>query len=392
MKYTPRFLQNPSFLKWSCRVGGFLLSGIIFTWLFFWYVSGTPLGLLRFGFTYFVASHVYMEPVAKTTLFEGMLQGLISSLGEPHSQYLTPQDYDAMRMQVSGTYSGVGIVIGKGQNGLEVVSAIEDTPAAKAGIKAGDNIVSIDGKSTASMSLEEASKLMRGAAGTQVVLGIRSGSETKNVTITRADITMPTVKGKMLQDGIGYIRISQFADQTGADFAKEYKALQAQGMKALILDLVHRNPGYFLTAARDVSDYILPAGPIVTVKDRSGHTESYDSQGLEKQIPLVVLINKGSASASEIVAGAVQDEKAGTIIGTNSYGKGTVQVVLNNLGDQGIKVTIAKYHTPNDRVIDGIGIKPDITIELPKGASSEAVDTQLQKAIEVLMTRLQSGK
>ncbi|MBP6890226.1 MAG: S41 family peptidase [Veillonella sp.] len=391
MKYTPRFLQNPSFLKWSRRVGGFLLSGIIFTWLFFWYVSGTPLGLLRFGFTYFVASHVYMEPVAKTTLFEGMLQGLISSLGEPHSQYLTPQDYDAMRMQVSGTYSGVGIVIGKGQNGLEVVSAIEDTPAAKAGIKAGDNIVSIDGKRTASMSLEEASKLMRGAAGTQVVLGIRSGSETKNVTITRADITMPTVKGKMLQDGIGYIRISQFADQTGADFAKEYKALQAQGMKALILDL-RNNPGGLLTAARDVSDYILPAGPIVTVKDRSGHTESYDSQGLEKQIPLVVLINKGSASASEIVAGAVQDEKAGTIIGTNSYGKGTVQVVLNNLGDQGIKVTIAKYHTPNDRVIDGIGIKPDITIELPKGASSEADDTQLQKAIEVLMTRLQSGK
>ena len=220
MKYTPRFLQNPSFLKWSRRVGGFLLSGIIFTWLFFWYVSGTPLGLLRFGFTYFVASHVYMEPVAKTTLFEGMLQGLISSLGEPHSQYLTPQDYDAMRMQVSGTYSGVGIVIGKGQNGLEVVSAIEDTPAAKAGIKAGDNIVSIDGKRTASMSLEEASKLMRGAAGTQVVLGIRSGSETKNVTITRADITMPTVKGKMLQDGIGYIRISQFADQTGAEDRK----------------------------------------------------------------------------------------------------------------------------------------------------------------------------
>ena len=162
-------------------------------------------------------------------------------------------------------------------------------------------------------------------------------------------------------------------------------------MKALILDL-RNNPGGLLTAARDVSDYILPAGPIVTVKDRSGHTESYDSQGLEKQIPLVVLINKGSASASEIVAGAVQDEKAGTIIGTNSYGKGTVQVVLNNLGDQGIKVTIAKYHTPNDRVIDGIGIKPDITIELPKGASSEADDTQLQKAIEVLMTRLQSGK
>lgn len=386
----PRFLQNPSFLKWSRRVGTFLLSGFIFTWLFFWYVSGTPLGLLRFSFTYFVASHVYMEPVAKSTLFEGMLQGLIGSLGEPHSQYLTPQDYDAMRMQVSGTYSGVGIVIGKGQSGLEVISAIEDTPAAKAGIKAGDSIIAIDGKSTANMSLEEASKLMRGAAGTQVELGIHSGNESKTVTVTRADITMPTVKGKMLQDGIGYIRISQFADQTGADFAKEYKALQQQGMKALVLDL-RNNPGGLLTAARDVSDYVLPAGPIVTVKDRSGRTESYDSKGLEKQIPLVVLINKGSASASEIMAGAVQDEKVGTIIGTNSYGKGTVQVVLNNLGDQGIKVTIAKYHTPNDRVIDGIGIKPDITVELPKGASSEADDTQLQKAIEVLMTRLQSG-
>ena len=212
------------------------------------------------------------------------------------------------------------------------------------------------------------------------------GNEVKDITITRKQITLPTVKGKMLDDHIGYIRISQFAEPTGPDFAKTYNELKEKGMTKLVLDL-RDNPGGLLTTAQEVANYILPAGPIVTIQDRSGRIESYDSEGLEPAIPMVVLINQGSASASEIIAGAVQDEKVGTIVGTNSYGKGTVQTIMGVPGDEGIKITIAKYHTPNDRVIDGTGIKPDVEVELPDNAQSESDDTQLQKALEILKTK-----
>lgn len=374
------------------RAAQYIFAGLVVMWLTFWYLSGSPLGMVRFFYTYFVATHFFMDPVAKETLFTGSLKGMMESLGEPHSQYLDRNDFDQIMKQTSATYSGVGIVMGMGPDGLEVVSAIEEQPAAKAGVKTGDSITSINGTSTKSMSLSEASALVRGEAGTTVVLGIARGQETMDISIVREQITLPTVRSKMLTNDIGYIRISQFAEKTGTEFAEAYQELQGKGMKKLVLDL-RNNPGGLLTAAQEVGSYILPKGPIVTIKDRSGHTESYDSDGLETPIPLVVLINKGSASASEIIAGAVQDEKVGTIVGTNSYGKGTVQTVVNAFGDEGIKITIAKYHTPNDRVIDGTGIAPDVTVELlsPEGRTGTkgdfVDDTQLAKAIEILQSR-----
>ena len=374
------------------RAAQYIFAGLVVMWLTFWYLSGSPLGMVRFFYTYFVATHFFMDPVAKETLFTGSLKGMMESLGEPHSQYLDRNDFDQIMKQTSATYSGVGIVMGMGPDGLEVVSAIEEQPAAKAGVKTGDRITSINGTSTKSMSLSEASALVRGEAGTTVVLGIARGQETMDISIVREQITLPTVRSKMLTNDIGYIRISQFAEKTGTEFAEAYKELQGKGMKKLVLDL-RNNPGGLLTAAQEVGSYILPKGPIVTIKDRSGHTESYDSDGLETPIPLVVLINKGSASASEIIAGAVQDEKVGTIVGCNSYGKGTVQTVVNAFGDEGIKITIAKYHTPNDRVIDGTGIAPDVTVELPApegrtGTKGDFVgDTQMAKAIEILQSR-----
>ncbi|WP_251440596.1 S41 family peptidase [Veillonella intestinalis] len=365
----------------------FTVAGLVFLWLVFWYISGSPAGAIKFFFTYFVASHFYMEPVAKTTLFEGSLAGMVDSLGEPHSQFLNEKAFNDIYMQTSGSYSGVGIVLGQDKEGLmKVATAIEGQPAATAGIKSGDIIVAIDGIKTSTLAMEDASKMIRGEEGTQVVLSVMRDNEIKEFTITRQQISLPTVKGKMLDNHIGYIRISQFAEPTGPDFANIYNELKEKGMTKLVLDL-RDNPGGLLTTAQEVSDYILPAGPIVTIQDRSGRIESYDSKGLMPTIPLVVLINQGSASASEIIAGAVQDEKVGTIVGTNSYGKGTVQTVLSMLGDEGIKITIAKYHTPNDRVIDGTGIKPDVEVSLPEGASSEADDTQLKKAIEILMTK-----
>lgn len=360
-------------------------SGILVMWLVFWYLSGTFWGFPRYMFTYYVSSQVFMTPVAKQTLFEGSLKGMVSSLGEPHSQYLDAEDYTSIMEQTSATYSGVGMVLGMGTDGLEAVSAIEDQPAARAGIESGDRIIKINDVDTSTLTIEEASKRVRGEAGTDVTLVIKRGNEEKTFTITREKITLPTVKSKMLTPDVGYIRISQFAENTGNDFALQYQDLKKQGMKKLIIDL-RDNPGGLLTTAQEISDFILPKGTLVTVQDRSGKVAEYDSAGIENPIPLVILINKGSASASEIIAGAVQDRKAGTIVGTNSYGKGTVQTILPDFGNEAIKITIAKYHTPNDRVIDGIGIKPDVEIALPDGTRTKGTleDVQVQKAFDIL--------
>ncbi len=360
-------------------------SGILVMWLVFWYLSGTFWGFPRYMFTYYVSSQVFMTPVAKQTLFEGSLKGMVSSLGEPHSQYLDAEDYTSIMEQTSATYSGVGMVLGMGTDGLEAVSAIEDQPAARAGIESGDRIIKINDVDTSTLTIEEASKRVRGEAGTDVTLVIKRGNEEKTFTITREKITLPTVKSKMLTPDVGYIRISQFAENTGNDFGLQYQDLKKQGMKKLIIDL-RDNPGGLLTTAQEISDFILPKGTLVTVQDRSGKVAEYDSAGIENPIPLVILINKGSASASEIIAGAVQDRKAGTIVGTNSYGKGTVQTILPNFGNEAIKITIAKYHTPNDRVIDGIGIKPDVEIALPDGTRTKGTleDVQVQKAFDIL--------
>ena len=360
-------------------------SGILVMWLVFWYLSGTFWGFPRYMFTYYVSSQVFMTPVAKQTLFEGSLKGMVSSLGEPHSQYLDAEDYTSIMEQTSATYSGVGMVLGMGTDGLEAVSAIEDQPAARAGIESGDRIIKINDVDTSTLTIEEASKRVRGEAGTDVTLVIKRGNEEKTFTITREKITLPTVKSKMLTPDVGYIRISQFAENTGNDFGLQYQDLKKQGMKKLIVDL-RDNPGGLLTTAQEISDFILPKGTLVTVQDRSGKVAEYDSAGIENPIPLVILINKGSASASEIIAGAVQDRKAGTIVGTNSYGKGTVQTILPDFGNEAIKITIAKYHTPNDRVIDGIGIKPDVEIALPDGTRTKGTleDVQVQKAFDIL--------
>ena len=360
-------------------------SGILVMWLVFWYLSGTFWGFPRYMFTYYVSSQVFMTPVAKQTLFEGSLKGMVSSLGEPHSQYLDAEDYTSIMEQTSATYSGVGMVLGMGTDGLEAVSAIEDQPAARAGIESGDRIIKINDVDTSTLTIEEASKRVRGEAGTDVTLVIKRGNEEKTFTITREKITLPTVKSKMLTPDVGYIRISQFAENTGNDFGLQYQDLKKQGMKKLIIDL-RDNPGGLLTTAQEISDFILPKGTLVTVQDRSGKVAEYDSAGIENPIPLVILINKGSASASEIIAGAVQDRKAGTIVGTNGYGKGTVQTILPDFGNEAIKITIAKYHTPNDRVIDGIGIKPDVEIALPDGTRTKGTleDVQVQKAFDIL--------
>lgn len=374
-------MKGKRFVK---AVAKFLLQGIAFTWLLFWYLSGSFWGLPQYIFSYYVASQVFMTPMSKAELFQGSISGMISSLGEKHSLFLNAEAYQNLLDQTSASYTGVGMVLAKDPKGVRVVSVIEGSPAAQAGMQAGDIITAIDGESTKDMAIDTGSSKVRGPAGSTVNLTVDSQGETKEVSITRQHITLPTVQQKMLKHHIGYIRLLQFSEKSADEFAKAYQDLQQQGATSLILDL-RDNPGGLITVAQDIGSYIMPTGPIVTVQDRTGVVESYDSDGRGDNLPLVVLINGNSASASEIIAGAVQDRHAGIIVGTKSYGKGTVQTVLPGFYHTGYKVTIAKYHTPDGRVIDGTGITPDVIVPLDNNEPPTDHDAQVKRAEAILL-------
>ena len=326
----------------------------------------------------------YVEPVAMDTLMAGAVKGMVNSLGDPHSIYMDAKMYKEFMIETEGSFGGVGIVIGAKDKLLTVVSPIEGTPGEKAGIKSGDQIAKIDGVDTKDMALDEAVSKIRGAEGSTVTLSIRRGSEPiKDYMLTRSSIQIKTVSGKMLPDQIGYIRISMFNENTGSDLAKKYQELEKEGMKSVVLDL-RDNPGGLLQESVKVSNLFVPKGPVVSVVTRDGQREVHLSTLEAIKYPVAVLVNGGSASASEIVAGAIQDTGSGTLVGTKTYGKGSVQTVLR-LDGGAIKLTIAKYLTPNDRSINGIGIEPDINVEMGKDPIK---DIQLDKAIQVVKEKM----
>ena len=268
-------------------------------------------------------------------------------------------------METEGSFSGVGIVISVKDKLLTVVSPIEGTPGEKAGIRSGDQILKIDGQDTKDLALDEAVGKIRGKEGTDVTLTLRRGDKIRDVKLTRANIKIKTVSSRMLPEKIAVIRLSMFNEQTAGEFYKQYEAMEAQGMKAMILDL-RDNPGGLLDSSVRVSNKLVPKGPVVSVVTRNGEKEVHTSKLEKVKYPLVVLVNGGSASASEIVAGAVQDTSAGTLIGTKTFGKGSVQSIVKLSSDTAIKLTIAKYATPKNRFINGIGIEPDIKVENPE--------------------------
>lgn len=369
------------FLKRAFTTLGIALLTLV---LFFWYVSGTPVGFFKFMIVYASVDQVFMKETDHRTMFEGALKGIVKSLDEKHSVYMSKDETDRLKQSMDGTYSGIGVYMGGKDGSPQVMSVIEDLPAEAAGVRAGDIIVSIDGISTENMTLDDASHRVRGEEGTSVTLGIQRGAETLSIPVERKKITLPTVKAKMLDSEVGYIRITQFGDHAGEEFKKAYADLTAKGMKRMILDL-RNNPGGLLTAANDIGSYLVPKGPIVSIKARHGVDEVYESEGLGAGMPLVVLIDKGSASASEIIAGAVQDRKTGIILGEQSYGKGTVQTVLSNFEGESIKLTIAQYRTPNERIIDGEGITPDVVYPMdPSITYGSAGDVQLEKALSIV--------
>ena len=361
-----------------------ILTFLIGLTAFFWYISGSPLGIAKFGYTYFITTQWAMDPPAKEELFVNMLKGLVKGTHDKHTVYLDKDDMKELEMHTSSTYSGIGLLLDfSDKKTLKVGATMEGQPAEAAGLQKGDQILAIDGTLVSDIEKEDVANRIRGEEGTFVVLRILRNGEEQELSIERKTIVMPTVKGQMLTEDIGYIRVTQFAEKTVDEFTKAYEDLQSKGMKRLVLDL-RDNPGGLITTAHGIGQYLVPKGPIVTVQTRRGKTTAYMSRGDYPLIPLVVLINGNSASASEIIAGAVQDTKSGTIVGTKSYGKGTVQSVVQGLDGEGLKVTIARYHTPNDRVIDGIGIEPDEVVEPSKINPEE--DVQMERAIEIVKT------
>ena len=314
----------------------------------------------------------YVEPVDDKTLLQYAIDGMLSNL-DPHSDYLLPDDFNELQEHTTGKFGGLGIEVGIEDGLIKVVTPIDDTPAKKAGIKSGDLIVSLDGEPVREMSLTSAIDKMRGEPGTDIELTIRRAGEPEllDFRVTRAEIKVASVRGESLGDGIGYLRITQFQDKSGSELTDAIDKLQTlaqdnnEQLNGLILDL-RNNPGGVLDAAVEVSDAFLNTGLIVYTEGRIAESDfrySASEETIAEDIPLIVLINGGSASASEIVAGALQDHKRAVIVGTQSFGKGSVQSVLPIGGDKAIKLTTARYFTPKGRSIQAQGIHPDVFVE-----------------------------
>ena len=339
-----------------------------------------------FGALRFIETQ-YVRDVDYTNLIDGAISGMVKTLDDPHSIYLDPKMYELMRSHTEGSFGGVGIVMGFKDNKITVISVMEGTPSEAAGIKTGDEIIAVDGTPTNEIEPEEVVLHIRGEIGTDVTLKIRrAGEEDKDYVVRRAMIQVHTVAGQMLPDtdGIGYIRIASFSEHTADEFKDAYRALEKDGVKGMIIDL-RENPGGLVTSCVAIANMIVPKGPVVSVVQKDGTREEYKSDLSEEKYPLVVLIDGNSASASEILAGALQDTGAATIVGETSYGKGSVQVILPLYDDDALKLTIAKYYTPSGRSIDGTGIEPDIRVE-PQADSAQ--DAQLLKAIDVMKGKL----
>jgi len=310
----------------------------------------------------------YVEPVSSDKLIEGAINGMIKSL-DPHSTYMTQEMYKELEVETRGSFGGVGIEITLVKDILTVVSPIEDTPAYKAGVKAADQIIKIDGNSTKDITIMEAVKKLRGVKGTKVTITIMREGLAKpiDIEITRDIIVVKSVKSKIYNGNIGYLRIASFQEHTGEDLEKTLKEINPKNkpIAGIIIDM-RNNPGGLLNQSIEVSDLFLKKGVIVSTRGRSKSMESKSQakdDGNEPLCPIIIMVNEGTASASEIVSGALQDNKRAVVLGTQTFGKGSVQTVIPLEDGSALKLTTAKYYTPNGRSIQAEGITPDIIVK-----------------------------
>jgi len=325
----------------------------------------------------------YLQPVNSTQLVDGAIKGIVDSLDDPYSVYLEPKTYAQLKEQIKGSFGGLGILVGLKEQKLTVVRAYQGTPAAKAGIQAGDVISRIDDRDTSGIDMETALKLMRGPVGSSVSLTVtrQGNAEPLQFALVREEISVPTVEGQVLSGTkIGYIIISQFTERTAEEMKATLSKLQGEYITGLILDL-RDNPGGELGTAVNVAKNFIPKGPIVFIDYRVGEDQEFSSEGRTIGLPLVVLINGGSASASEILAGAVKDTGAGTLVGTKTFGKGVVQTVFPLNNGAGLKLTTARYLTPNKNDINQKGVEPDVLVQPLEDKSR---DVQLDRALEII--------
>jgi len=311
----------------------------------------------------------YVEEISDQDLLESAIRGMLRGL-DPHSSYLSPEELEDVRVGTRGRFGGLGLEVGEVDGFIRVIAPIDDTPAERAGIRAGDLIIRIDGESTQGMSLNEAVRRMRGAPGQEIQLTILRETEDGplDLTLVRDLIRIRSVRGRMLEPGYGYVRISQFQSQTGMSLIEVVEGLQAEHdgrLKGLVLDL-RNNPGGVLQAAVSVADAFLSSGLIVETRGRIEHAQmrfEANPQDVLAGVPMVVLINGGSASASEIVAGALQDQRRAVIMGGRSFGKGSVQSIVPLESGAAIRLTTARYYTPSGRSIQAEGIEPDVFVD-----------------------------
>ena len=361
--------------------------------------SNSALDLGRFFVALrFIEGH-YVKEVERGKLIDGAIGGMVNSLGDPHSVYLAPKVYSALRDETTGSFGGIGVYMSFKDGGVQVMSVIPDGPGQRAGLQSGDEILAVDGVPVTEISPGEVALKIRGQVGTNVELLIhREGVDDTTYNLTREVIQMKTVAGKMLDDRLGYVKITNFSENTGDEFKTVLGELEGAGMKGLILDL-RQNPGGVITSCVEVARQIVPAGTITSVIQRDGSKEVYTSDLAEAKFPIVVLLDEHSASASELLSGALQDTKAAIVVGEKSYGKGSVQTLIPMAHNDGIKLTIAKYYTPLGREIDGVGIKPDVEVKQDAKPqhiyalqTDDATDAQLQTAEEILRRQVDSGK
>ena len=340
----------------------------------------------------------FYDDIDNTKLQDGLYTGLVSGLGDKYSVYYNEEDYQALQVSTTGQYYGIGAGLTQDKDTMVVTinKVYEGTPSEAAGLMKDDVIISVEDIDATSMELSELVKHIRGEKGTTVHMEIYRPSTGKylSVDVERQDITLPSVSHKMLDGNIGYIHIDSFETETATQFEQAVADLEGQGMQAMIID-VRYNPGGMVTSVVKILDDILPEGTVVYTEDKNGNRQDYTSKGeTHLDYPIAVLINGDSASASEILAGAIKDFEYGTLIGTTTYGKGIVQTIFPLEDGDAVKLTTAKYFTPKGNYIHGVGIEPDIELEyeyLDKDGTSydEAYDNQIQKAIEVLKGKLE---
>ena len=339
-----------------------------------------------------ILDHYYKDDVTVDEKRDALYRGLVSSLGDTYSVYYNEEEFISLQQQNEGIYYGIGAYVSFDEdiNRSYVSGVIKGSPALEAGLKENDIFWEVDGTSTEGMPTDEVASLIRGPENTDVTIVIHRGHEELTFTITRRKVEHQTVDGRMLEDGIGYIQLAEFDSVTPDQFIETYEELQAEGMRAMVLDL-RGNPGGNLDAVCKIADRLLPKGIIVYTIDKYDQKETYEADGKhEIRIPLAVLVNGNSASAAEILAGAIKDYNKGTLIGTTTFGKGIVQRYFP-LGDgTAIKLTISDYYTPSGNNIHKVGIEPDMIVEFDAEAyEKDETDNQLDEAVAVLKKELQ---